>query len=459
MSKLKASSSRSRPPKPLKLGANPRKVLKNHKERGPVRYYYTIDDVAALLDTSRSTVNRSISKGLDLTSLEEVVKLALFKRVSCDPDRTSSSSDPVEHKPFVYSWFDVANAIGVTLKQAVMNDIRTDSLESICDAREKRRWEQVESRTDVPLTEDEKYQEIISSIHQYLLSYKPEYAFSLERTWELSSVLEGLTYRLLDGSLGVEEFKIFARSTLPAKQNAAPVEDKPFDDLTEPRPKFPIKEPARSATICSEEQLCEKCLHSYDVQLSAMQHRATLVCRTCLGSGVAGSDWKPGKHGPFCQGICGCAHISPCPFCTIRKPKPAKQFNLQETVRKMNEDNIAFSKECLERGFDPNVIRHSVESCRKQQLSPKVGGEPTTPYFTHDVKPGSTSRVEPEERKPSLAERRAALKFREPSAEERLDALASNLNDVAEGFNKPEPCCAYAMGMEGGSMCNACRPR
>lgn len=265
--KAAASSSRARPPKPLKPGANPRKVLKNHKERGPVRYYYTIDDIAALSGKSRSTINRAIAKGLDLSSIRSVLWFLANK-----------APDPVENKPF--SYYEVADVIGATLKQAVISNA--------------------------------------------------------------------------------------------ASQAVTP-------DLGKPDPN----------------------------------------CKHCSGTGTLDLSHRG--------------------------------FNLPKSWVTI--------KECLEHGFDPNVIRHSVESCRKQQLSPKVGGDPETTYFTHDVKPGSTSRVEPEERKPSLAERRAALKFREPSAEERLDALESNLNDVAGGFNKPEPCCAYAMGMEGGDMCEACRPR
>lgn len=59
---------------PLKPGENPRsKFRRKHKERGPARYYYTVERVATLVGLTRVTVQRHSSLGkVDMSSLESV---------------------------------------------------------------------------------------------------------------------------------------------------------------------------------------------------------------------------------------------------------------------------------------------------------------------------------------------------------------------------------------------------
>mgnify|MGYP001593739344 CR=1 FL=1 len=73
----------------FKSGENPRsKFGRKHKERGPVRYYYTVEQVAKLVGLTRVTVQRHISAGkIDMTSLESVTSYISARSSKLDPSR------------------------------------------------------------------------------------------------------------------------------------------------------------------------------------------------------------------------------------------------------------------------------------------------------------------------------------------------------------------------------------
>ena len=66
----------------LHPGMNPREHLRRHKERGPIRYYYTVNDVAAAAGCSIPTVYRHVKLGtLKLERLASVIAFICARAV------------------------------------------------------------------------------------------------------------------------------------------------------------------------------------------------------------------------------------------------------------------------------------------------------------------------------------------------------------------------------------------
>lgn len=66
----------------LKEGMNPRDHIPGHKERGPIRFTYTLQDVADVLGISMSTLRRRQAGGpFDPSILADVCRVYHYHRL------------------------------------------------------------------------------------------------------------------------------------------------------------------------------------------------------------------------------------------------------------------------------------------------------------------------------------------------------------------------------------------